>query len=169
MSWYGSHIFLNEYIAQYKCRRIMEIGVYNAENAESMIKTASKNHPPEEIEYYGFDFFHNYNKEKIAQKLARLGCKYKIYQGDTMNTVPEAAKKLPKMDLIFIDGGKSYNEAWSDWSASSKLMHKDTGVFVHNVGFSGVGKMVDNIPRDTYIVDTFYAPSEGRVAIIKKK
>jgi len=39
--WYGSHEYLNEFITENKCRRIMEIGVYNGENAVSMIKTAS--------------------------------------------------------------------------------------------------------------------------------
>jgi predicted O-methyltransferase YrrM len=169
MSWYGSHAFLNEYITQHKCKRIMEIGVYNAENAVSMIKAAIKNHPQEEVEYYGFDFFHSYSKERIAEKLDKLGCKYTLYQGDTMDTVPEAAKTLQDMDIIFIDGGKSYREAWSDWESSSKLMHQCTTIFVHNVGFSGVSRMVENIPRDTYIVDVFYAPSEGRVAQIKMK
>ena len=169
MSWYGSHVFLNEYITQHRCKRIMEIGVYNADNAVSMIKTAARNQLPKEIEYYGFDFFHSYSVERIAEKLDKLNCKYKLYQGDTMETVPEAAKTLPKMDLIFIDGGKSYREAWSDWENASKLMHRDTTVFVHNVGFSGVGRMVENIPDETYLVDIFHEPSEGMVAQINLK
>ena len=147
----------------------MEIGVYNGENAVSMIKTAIKYSPAEEVEYYGFDFFHNYSTERIGEKLDALGCRYTLFKGDTMDTVPEAAKSLPMMDIIFIDGGKSYREAWSDWESSSKLMHEGTGVFVHNVGFSGVGRMVDDIPRDRFDVEVWYAPSEGRVALIKRK
>jgi predicted O-methyltransferase YrrM len=147
----------------------MEIGVYNGENAVSMIKTAIKNSPVEEVEYYGFDFFHNYSTERIGKKLVALGCRYTLFKGDTMDTVPEAAKSLPIMDIIFIDGGKSYSEAWSDWESSSKLMHENTGAFVHNVGFSGVGRMVDDIPRDRFNVEVWHAPSEGRVALIKRK
>lgn len=147
----------------------MEIGVYNGENAFSMIKTAIKHSPAEEVEYYGFDFFYNYSTEQIGEKLETLGCRYRLYKGNTMDTVPEAAESLPKMDLIFIDGGKSYREAWSDWMGSSRLMHEGTGVFVHNVGFSGVGRMVDDIPRDRYDVEVWNAPSEGRVAQIRKK
>ncbi len=169
MCWYGAHKYLNDYIAEKKCRRIMEIGVYNAENAENMIKTAAKNYPPNEIEYYGFDFFSHYNTDGIAENLDKLGCKYKLFKGNTMNTVPDAAETLPLMDIVFIDGGKSYREAWSDWLGSSRLMHMDTGVFVHNVDFSDVERMVNNIPQDRYNVNTFYAPAEGRVALITRK
>jgi predicted O-methyltransferase YrrM len=72
------------------------------------------------------------------------------------------------MDLIFIDGSKSYKEVSSDWEGSSRLMHEGTGVFVHNVGFSGVGRMVDDIPRDMFKVKIFHARYEGNVALIQR-
>lgn len=147
----------------------MEIGVYNGENAISMIKSAIKNHPANEVEYYGFDFFNYYTTDRIREKLNKLGCKYKLFKGNTMYTIPESLKSLPMMDSIFIDGGKSYQEALSDWRSSSMLMHLGTGVFVHNVGFSGVGRMIDNIPQERFIVELFYAKYEGKVALIKIK
>ena len=73
------------------------------------------------------------------------------------------------MDLIFIDGGKSYREAKSDWKNSSHLMHDGTGIFIHNVDFFGVGRMVEEIPQDRYDVEKFYSTSEGLVALIRKK
>jgi predicted O-methyltransferase YrrM len=167
--WYGSHEYLNEFITENKCKRIMEIGVYNGENAISMIKTASNIHPASEVEYYGFDFFSHHTTERIGQKLEELGCKYRLFKGNTLNTVPEAAISLPIMGLIFIDGGKSYREAWSDWEGSSRLMDEGTGVFVHNVGFAGVGRMVDDIPRNMFSVEIFYPQYEGKVALIKRK
>jgi len=54
---YGLHSFLNEYILSNKCRRIMEIGVADGENAGNMVKTAMRNFSPEEVEYFGFDLF----------------------------------------------------------------------------------------------------------------
>ena len=62
MPWYGSHSYLNEYILENKSQKIMEIGVYNGENAINMIETATKNFPPKEIEYHGFDFFSYYRQ-----------------------------------------------------------------------------------------------------------
>jgi len=147
----------------------MEIGVYNGENAVSMIKTAVKKHPANEVEYYGFDFFHYYDKTQIERKLKTLGCKYILFEGNSLNTVPEDVKFLPLMDIIFIDGGKAYNVALSDWEGSSSLMHDKTSVFVHNVGFLGVRKMIDTIPLDLYTVEVFHANSEERVDLIKRR
>jgi predicted O-methyltransferase YrrM len=147
----------------------MEIGVYNGENAVSMIRTAIKIHPANEVEYYGFDFFSQYNVEHIKKKLDALECKYDLFKGNTIDTVPEAATSLPMMDLIFIDGGKSYKVAVSDWESSSRLMHEGTGVFVHNVGFFGVGRMVDDISRIRFNVDIFYTRYDGKVALINRK
>jgi hypothetical protein len=144
----------------------MEIGVYNAKNAETMIKTALKNHRANEIEYFGFDFFYNYSIELIRSKLEPFGCKFNLIKGNTLETIPEVVKFLPKMDIIFIDGGKSYMEAHNDWQGSSVLMHKATGVFVHNAGFSGVGRMVEEIPKEKYVVDLLYPRFEGKVARI---
>jgi predicted O-methyltransferase YrrM len=169
MPWYGSHTYLNEFIKENSCRKIMEIGIYNGENARSMVRAAAKNTPPEEIEYYGFDLFSHYSASRVGRKLDETGCRYTLVEGDTVETLAEAVETLPKMDVIFIDGGKSYREAKSDWIHSARLMHDGTGVYVHNVGFPGVGRMVDEIPRDGYMVETFYAPTEGSVALIKKK
>lgn len=169
MSWYGSHEYLNEFIRENKCRRIMEVGVYNGENALSMVKTAIKNHPASDVEYYGFDFFSSFSMDHIGGKLDQTGCKHFLFEGNTLDTVPEASEFLPKMDIIFIDGGKSFEVAWSDWMGSSKLMHSGTGVFVHNVGFSGVGRMVESISLESYDVEIFLPRFEGRVALVKKR
>jgi predicted O-methyltransferase YrrM len=134
-----------------------------------MIKTAKKAHSANEVEYFGFDFLSHYATERIGKKLEALGCKYNLFKGNTIDTIPEAVKSLPMMDLIFIDGDKSYNVAVSDWESSSRLMHEGTGVFVHNVGFYGIGRMIDDIPRTKYNVELFYPEYEGKVALIKRK
>jgi len=59
-----------------------------------------------------------------------------------------------------------YAEAVSDWRNSSLLMHDLTGVFVHNIDFSGVRRMVDGINQDDYLVIVFNSSSEGSVALI---
>jgi predicted O-methyltransferase YrrM len=147
----------------------MEIGVYNGENALSMMKAAIKVHPVKETEYYGFDFFNYFPVEQISRKLDSLGCNYRLFKGNTLETFPEAVKSLPYMDMIFIDGGKSFEIAYNDWDCSSRLMHSFTGVFIYNVGFSGVRRMVDNISRKFYLVEIFSPESEGKVALIKRK
>lgn len=54
---YGSHSFLNEHIRRNRCKKIMEIGVADGENAIKMVNVASERFPAEEVEYYGFDTF----------------------------------------------------------------------------------------------------------------
>jgi hypothetical protein len=100
--------------------------------------------------------------------LEKTECKFSLHKGNTIKTLPEAIMSLPKMDLIFIDGGKSFSVAMSDWENCKLLMHDETGVFVHNADFLGVRRMVENIPRDKYEVKIFRAQSEGTVALIKK-
>ena len=168
MPWYGYHAYLNEFIKENNCSKIMEIGVYNGENAISMINAATKRSPPHLVEYFGFDFFKRYNINQITEKLRQTGCKFKLFQGDTLDTLPKIVDNLPKMDVIFIDGGKSYKEAMNDWRNSAKLMHGKTGVFVHNAGFSGVRRTIDEIPEDRYKLDIFSPPGEGLVAHIKE-
>ncbi len=72
------------------------------------------------------------------------------------------------MDLIFIDAGKSYHEANNDWTYSKILMHDKTAVFVHNYDYSGVQRMVDEIPRHEYQVDIIHPPNDYDTAVIKK-
>ena len=170
MPWYGSHTYLNEYIRQNNCRKILEIGVYTGENAVSMVEAAIENVAvPQEIEYYGFDFFEDPSSDWVGQKLEKLGCTFELFEGNTLETLPMSVASLPKMDLIFIDGGKSFREAMSDWENAELLLHDRTGVFVHNADFYGVRRMLDQVSREAYRVEIFQAQSEGKVALITRR
>jgi len=170
MPWYGSHPYLNEYIRTQNCHRILEIGVYTGDNAVSMVETALENAAdPQEVEYYGFDFFANQGIERIGRKLEELGCTFQLFEGNTLDTLPRSVPSLPKIDLIFIDAGKSFREAVSDWENAERLMHDGTAVFVHNAGFPGVRRMLAEVSRAKYEVEILRVPSEGRVALITRK
>lgn len=169
---YESHSFLNEFIRQNKCQRIMEIGVENGENARNMLHFASKYFPASEVEYYGFDTFgwrNNHQMNCVKQKLEKIGCQFTLFRGDSVQTLPQIVKKLPMMDLIFIDGDHSYPTVKSDWENSTSLMHEKTAVFFHNYNFSGPKKVVDNIPRTVYHVTILDPPRDYPTALVKKK
>ena len=166
---YGSHSFLNKYIRRNKCRKIIEVGVADGENARNMVRNAIRNFSPEEVEYYGFDLFESNKMEKVRQKLRETGCKFKLFKGDSGETLPREVKTLPNMDLIFIDGGHSYATVKSDWENSRSLMHDETAVFFHNYDFSGPRRVVDNISREEYQVKIIHPPSDYDTAFVKKK
>ena len=169
---YGSHSFLNKYISKNKCRKIMEIGVAYGENARTMVIVAIRNFSPEEVEYYGFDLFGGSDDsrvDQVRQKLKETGCKFKLFKGDSVETLLREVKALPKMDLIFIDGGHSYGTVKSDWENSRSLMHNETAVFFHNYDFSGPKRVVDNISREEYQVKIIHPSSDADTAFVKKK
>ena len=58
--------------------------------------------------------------------------RFTFVQGDSMKTVPEYSKKFPdqKFDLIYIDGGHSYELCLNDIINCKKLAHPNTSVWV---------------------------------------
>lgn len=167
---YGLHTFLNEYIRENKCKRIMEIGVADGENARNMVRAAIRNFSPEEVEYHGFDLFDSdFTMKQVRQKLKDTGCKFKLFKGDSARTLPKVLKTLPRMDLIFIDGGHSYSTVKNDWENSKSLMHNETAVFFHNYDFLGPKRVVDKISREEYQVKIVHPPSDCDTALVKKK
>jgi predicted O-methyltransferase YrrM len=146
----------------------MEIGVLNGENAKTMVEAALQNVAPTAVEYYGFDYFNRSQFNEVQSKLEKTGCTVALFQGDSTSTLPKVLQTLPKMDVIFIDGGKTRTEAFSDWEASKTLMHDRTAVFVHNYEFSGVRWMVDHIPRDAFQVTILHPLGDAATACITK-
>jgi len=148
----------------------MEIGVADGENARTMMTVAIRNFSPEEVEYCGFDLFDDDSRmEQVRQKLREMGCKFRLFKGDSVQTLPRELKTLPEMDLIFIDGGHSYATAKSDWENSKSLIHNKTAVFFHNYNFSGPKRVVDNISREEYRVKIIHPSSDYDTAFVKKK
>jgi predicted O-methyltransferase YrrM len=166
---YGSHSFLNDYISENKCKKIIEIGVADGKNARSIVGVAIRNFSPEEVEYYGFDLFEGNKIQQVRLKLMEIGCKFKLFKGDSVETLSREAKTLPKMDLIFIDGGHSYRTAKSDWENSKSLMYDETAVFFHNYDFSDVKRVVDKISREEYRVKIIRPSSDYATAFVMMK
>lgn len=164
---FEKHGFLERHIKDNKVEKIMEIGVYNGENAKNMIKTAIRTIKNPNITYYGFDTFDdtfNNNLQEVRKKLSKLNSKVFLFQGDSKDTLPQAIDDLPEMDLIFIDGEHSYETVKSDWNEAKKLMKENTHVFFHNYERSGVEKVVNNIPKTSYSVKILNPASDLKTA-----
>jgi predicted O-methyltransferase YrrM len=156
-------------IDRYRCRRILEIGTWNGHHAEQMIRAAMRYSAPHEVEYYGFDMFEEIDEAKIAAEIskqpppqheveARLqgtGASVQLFKGDTVATLPRAVPTLPAMDLIFIDGGHSYETLSNDWEHCRRLMHADTVVLFDDFWGeedAGTDRVVRAIDRRKYQV-----------------
>jgi hypothetical protein len=176
--------------------RIMEIGTWTGDRALTMITLAKKYHSAKDISYYGFDLFGGMNSEifqaekskwpptqqEANRKLLSTGANIHLFQGDTMKVLPEISQTLPKMDLIFIDGGHSLETISSDWKWASKLMHDKTEVVFDDYWLgrndAGCKLVVDGISLGEYRVDvwpivdkfkkTSFGPLKIKLARVKK-
>ncbi len=131
---------LSKLITKHRCRKILEIGTWKGTRANQMIDAAKKNFEANDVEYYGFDLFELMTSElcekefsksppalsEVHSSLEKTGAQINLFQGNTLDTLPDAINKLPKIDFIFIDGGHSLETISSDWKYCKQLMHEKT-------------------------------------------
>lgn len=158
MQRYYSLLYL---IQAFKPKTIVEIGVWNGENAERMIKCALQYH--DDIQYIGYDLFEGANTESdkkefnvkphfkyddIKEKLSRLKADVTLVKGDTNLTLTPTVA-----DFAFIDGGHSIETIRADYEKlkRSKVIVLDDYYTPDNLGKCpdinkmGCNKIVENI------------------------
>ena len=165
------YTYLLRIIKNNKCKRIMEIGVLDGGCALQMIEEAKKNFAAEEIEYYGFDLFEEVDAKSeeyshvkllptlglgtIKDKLEKTNAKIYLYKGDTKETLPTIIKELPKMDLIFIDGGHDIETIENDWKYAQQVMGTQTVVIFDdywNREDAGCKRVIEDIDKTKFEV-----------------
>ena len=164
------YLRLLEIIRTEKCKRILEIGTWNGNQALRMIEEAGRYHGSGDIEYYGLDLFElldeqAFRKEiskwpppmaEVEETLKKSGVHVHLYMGNTISTLPKFAPMLPKMDLIFIDGGHSLETIASDWRYVKDLMDDRTVVVFDDYwegrDDDGCKSIVEAIDKEEYEV-----------------
>lgn len=112
-------------IDQHKPKRLLEIGVWNGQNAIRMINQAKKYHS--NVDYQGYDLFedatadddarefnvkgHNQLRAVQAEIRAATGAEVLLVKGNTRETLSEGMTR----DFAFIDGGHSVETIASDY------------------------------------------------------
>jgi hypothetical protein len=159
-------------ILLHECRSLMEIGVFNGDNAERMIQTAMVQQGY--VQYVGFDLFEDMTPDKHAaefskrpspiavvyQKLHATGADVRLIRGDTTETLAPYLDIYGCPEFVFIDGGHSHDTITSDWYHVSNHMNADTIVLFddyypgepHAMAGFGCNHIVDNLSRDEYQV-----------------
>ena len=150
-------------------RRILEVGTNDGLNAVEMT-TLVRKLGVRDVEYYGFDLFEALDDKRmslefairprsqteVAGMLRRRGVEgARLFAGDTRKTLPAAVRDLPKMDLVFIDGGHSYETVLSDWASVEPVIGPSTSVFFDDYPSFGVGRAVDEIDRNKWDITVF--------------
>lgn len=162
-----------------KPSNILEIGVFEGRSAVRMIDAARKA-GAHGICYYGFDIFDSPpssepnsknekgSMEKVEELLSGTGTKFRLFKGNTMETLPKAAPRLPKMDFVYIDGGHSYETVKSDWESVRKLLHKKSVVMFDDYNMDGVKRVVDGL-RKEYRISIVAIGIEKRQAVLRHR
>ncbi len=153
-----------------KPRRIVEIGVWRGITASRLIEEVLNVRG--EVEYWGFDLFAEgmtpdifaresaiqpLSSREVLARLERPGANIHLVAGDTKITLAET--DIPPADLIFIDGGHSYETVAADWANVQRFLHPYSVVYfddyTNEVGERrgyGIRRLVDSIDRSKWEV-----------------
>lgn len=150
-------------------RTIVEIGTCRGDNAERMLRLALWYGP---ADYYGFDLFEDMDGdtfgreaalwpatiENVSRRLKDIVLRGRrpgvsLFKGDTAVTLRKEAPGIGKADIIFIDGGHSYETVRSDWENSIPLARPGTVIYFDDYPNWGVGRLVDEIDRSRWNVE----------------
>ena len=158
-----------DYLNSHDCFNILEIGTNNGNNAIGMIKTAASRVPEDKIHYYGFDLFEDLTPELVGKEFSfeksspmadvekkiedQTKAKATLFKGDTNKTL-EAAKELPKMDFIYIDGGHAVETVRNDWKHCSEKVKPEGVIFLDDyfpeMPFIGCKFLLDEIDKSRF-------------------
>lgn len=107
-------------------KKILEIGFNAGHSAELFLTTTQCE------KLVSFDInSHPYLKIGAEFIKKKFGDRFTLVEGDSMIKVPEyATYSNEKFDLIFIDGGHSFECCFSDIQNCSKLAHQETFVLI---------------------------------------
>ncbi len=146
-------------------KTILEVGTNDGINASRLFKRASQYR--DDVVYFGFDMFESLtdaiflkefaltvpSKKNVDKFLERSGCiRRHLFAGNTKETLNAKKAKLPKMDLVFLDGGHSEETVASDWANVQDLLHAGSVVFFDDYPNWGIGPVVDTIDRKKWDV-----------------
>lgn len=157
--------------------RFLEVGTYDGIRATDLLKTWLSYGPTYSAEYHGFDMFElltpdmskaELSKSKLPpseeevlasmRKHFNTRTKIQLHKGNTRETLAFAAKVLPEMNLIYVDGGHSLETIASDWENVRQLMMHGTQVlfddYYENRTDYGCKTLIDELKaRKVYKVD----------------
>lgn len=135
-SWNNEGYMSNEQKEQFKeqlaqrpsVESILEIGLNGGHSAENFIQCC-----PNLKKFVSFDIsMHDYTPVAVEYFYRTYKEKFEFVQGDSNVTVPQYAQDFPdeKFDLIYIDGGHTYETCLNDIMNCKAFAHEGTTVWI---------------------------------------
>lgn len=121
-------------------KKILEIGFNAGHSAQAFLTS------PYCEKLVSFDLNeHPYTKVGVEYMQSKYGNKFEFIIGDSRLQIPLYASShvSEKFDLIFIDGGHTFECCSSDIRNCKKLAHKDTLVWIDDYNIGEVKKAID--------------------------
>lgn len=149
--------YLIDYLANNSCNNILEIGTNRGYTAIEMLKSSCNKN----INYYGIDLFedmtseifkkeisvetHNSRRVKAELDAVRIGKIY-LYKGFSKDILPQFVHTT-RFDLIFVDGGHSYDTVTTDLLYSLNLVTPNGVIFIDDYSdeIPDVKKAIDEL------------------------
>ena len=107
------------------CKNYLEIGTHNGGSMMTVMQSKYKTN------FFGVDVWWRDNNRVMAQKNIKKNNihnhDFHLIKGNSMldNTFTEVSKKCNSVDLLFIDGGHSFDNVINDFNRYSKLVNKN--------------------------------------------
>lgn len=187
-----------DYVSTNHCENILEIGTHRGDTGSELIKhSLNKN-----VNYYGVDVFNEgwsekieyedqsippHSKEVVESYLNQYSQNVFLFPGTSKERHKDIESLGIKFDLIWIDGGHSYNTVRDDFFMYKSLLKEDGVIFFddYTTEFSyppgnkiplGVKPFIDDLIKfnqyDIEIVNDYVDEYRGhmyRIAKLKKK
>lgn len=121
-------------VRQKKPTAILEIGTWNGQRAEEMLRMVP------DAKYYGFDLFEtataetdseemnvkpHYTLDRVYERLH--GYNVQLFKGNTRETLPLFNEPV---DFVWLDGGHSVETIRSDWENVKRVATPDAWIFM---------------------------------------
>lgn len=153
-------------IDEWEVSSILEVGVASGRNAVKMIESAKRNFPAERITYFGVDFFSDYSKKIVREKLEETEAKFHLLRGDSKEVLDSFDESI---DFIYIDGGHDYITAKTDWINSKRIMSSQTRVLFDDLWNPDVKEVVNEISREEFHIKTLEPWKEWEMALVRRE
>jgi hypothetical protein len=183
--------YLIDWVSNNYCDNILEIGVWRGDTSEALLKSSLN----PKVKYHGVDLFEESNEmiirmesslkanttDIVKKRLENISKNVVLYKGYSKEIFPFLEKSDLKFDLIFIDGGHSYETVKEDFFQYSRLLSSKGAIFLDDYteepSLLGVKHFVDKhlLIDDLYVVKILdgridkYRGYEYKMVLVKKR